>query len=48
MRKTSLALPAILILAGLLVALAGCGPSVKTEPYVVGAIFSITGKGRAA
>ncbi len=43
MKKIALAMAAIPILAGLLVALAGCGPSVKTEPYMVGAIFSITG-----
>jgi branched-chain amino acid transport system substrate-binding protein len=32
-----------LTLAGLLLALGGCAPSREAEPYVIGAIFSITG-----
>ena len=41
MKKIGLAL--VLILAVLLLLAAGCGKGSKTEPYVIGGIFSITG-----
>ena len=41
MKKIGLAL--VLILAALLLLAAGCGKGSKSEPYVIGGIFSITG-----
>ncbi len=41
MKKIGLAL--VLVLAVLLLLAAGCGKSSKSEPYVIGGIFSITG-----
>ena len=41
MKKIALAL--VLVLAALLLLAAGCGKGSKSEPYVIGGIFSITG-----
>jgi branched-chain amino acid transport system substrate-binding protein len=43
MRAKIAALALVLVTSGVILALVGCGPSEKTETYVVGGIFSITG-----
>jgi branched-chain amino acid transport system substrate-binding protein len=43
MRKKAILVGLALILTGLVLAWAGCGPAPKSQPYLVGGIFSITG-----
>jgi branched-chain amino acid transport system substrate-binding protein len=43
MRNKAIVVGLILALGGLVLAWVGCGPGAKSEPYVVGGIFSITG-----
>ena len=43
MRNKAILAGLILALAGLVLTWVGCGPGSKSEPYVVGGIFSITG-----
>jgi branched-chain amino acid transport system substrate-binding protein len=43
MRKKAILVGLALILTGLVLAWTGCGPAPKSQPYLVGGIFSITG-----
>lgn len=43
MKIATISIASILLLTGLLLLLGGCGPAPKSEPYVIGGIFSITG-----